>query len=413
LRQAGRRGSLDSLGLREGTTVTPTEPVHNRRIAHVRALVGPGELRAQLPLLDDARAVVLRGRRDTTAILNGSDDRLLVVVGPCSIHDPKAGIDYAQRLAEVATRLRGDLLIVMCVYFEKPRTTVGWKGLINDPGLDASFRMNDGLRAARAFVLDVLAVGLPVGTEFLDPITPQYLADTVSWGAIGARTVQSQIHRQLASGLSMPVGFKNATTGDVQVAVDAVAAARGRAVFPGIGDDGRAAIFETAGNPDGHVVLRGGSAGPNCDADAVAAALERLRAAHLPECVVVDASHENSGKSHTRQAQVAEDLAERLARGERGVVGVMLESFLVSDRQELGTGELVYGQSVTDACIDWDTTEALLERFASAVARRAGTASGVDVDRERGHALERLQPLEEGEVDDGLGRGFERAAHRG
>jgi 3-deoxy-7-phosphoheptulonate synthase len=269
--------------------------------------------------------------------------------------------------------------------------------------------MNDGLRAARAFVLDVLALGLPVGTEFLDPITPQYLADAVSWGAIGARTVQSQIHRQLASGLSMPVGFKNATTGDVQVAVDAVAAARGRAVFPGIGDDGRAAIFETTGNPDGHVVLRGGSSGPNCDRAAVAAVLDRLRAAELPERVVVDASHENSGKSHARQALVAEDLADRHRRGERGVAGVMLESFLVSDRQELGAGALVYGQSVTDACVDWDTTEALLECFASAVAKRR--ASGVDVDRERGHALEGLEPLEEGEVEDGLGRGVEPAAH--
>jgi len=358
--------------------VAPDDPIHNRHIAAIRALLAPRELRDRLPLGDAHRAVVAKGRDDATAILNGEDDRLLVIVGPCSIHDPVAALDYAQRLAAAAERLREQLMIVMRVYFEKPRTTVGWKGLINDPGLDASFRMNDGLIAARAFVLDVLALGLPVGTEFLDPITPQYLADTVSWGAIGARTVQSQIHRQLASGLSMPIGFKNATNGDAQPAVDAVAAAAQAAVFPGIGDDGRAAIFETTGNVDCHVVLRGGSAGPNSDAASVGAALDRLARAGLPERVVVDASHDNSGKDHVRQAQVASDLAERLANGERGVAGVMLESFLVADRQDLGgadrNGGLVYGQSVTDACIGWDTTAAVLEHFADGVTRRRALA---------------------------------------
>jgi 3-deoxy-7-phosphoheptulonate synthase len=409
LPEHGRPVDQGSFGLREGTTVA-TDPVHNRRITHVRALVPPGELRERLPLRDAQRAVVVRGRGDATAILDGTDDRLLVVVGPCSIHDPDAGLDYARRLACVAQQHERELAIVMRVYFEKPRTTVGWKGLINDPGLDDSFRMNDGLHAARAFVLDVLALGLPVGTEFLDPITPQYLADAVSWGAIGARTVQSQIHRQLASGLSMAIGFKNATTGDVQVAVDAVASATARAIFPGIGDDGRAAIFETAGNPDGHVVLRGGTSGPNHDPASVAHALDRLRAAQLPARVVVDASHDNSGKDHTRQAAVAAELADRIGRGETGVVGVMLESFLVSDRQELGAaGALVYGQSVTDACIDWETTERVLEAFAAAVARRRGSA--VDVDRQGREVVERLELLEEHEVDHGAARRVERSTH--
>jgi 3-deoxy-7-phosphoheptulonate synthase len=322
---------------------------------------------------DHRHPIVARGRRSVGAILDGVDDRLLVVVGPCSIHDPAAALDYAQRLARVADRHRRELAIVMRVYFEKPRTTVGWKGLINDPGLDESFRVNDGLLAARAFVLDVVSLGLPVGCEFLDPITPQYLADAVSWGAIGARTAQSQIHRQLASGLSMPIGFKNSTEGDVQGAVDAVAAAAGAQVFPGITDDGRAAIFETSGNPDCHVVLRGGSSGPNFDQASVADALDRLGRAGLTPRVVIDASHGNSGKDHRAQSLVADDIAARLVTGGQGIVGLMLESFLVSGRQDLtptGSKSLVYGQSVTDACIGWDTTEVVLDQLAEAVARR-------------------------------------------
>jgi 3-deoxy-7-phosphoheptulonate synthase len=353
--------------------VAPTDPVHNVRIAGIRSLVSPRELRDELPLTEANQSTVVRGRESIAAILDGIDDRLLVVVGPCSIHDPAAALDYAQRLAAVAARLADRLMIVMRVYFEKPRTTVGWKGLINDPGLDASFRVNDGLRTARAFVLEVVSLGLPVGCEFLDPITPQYLADAVSWGAIGARTAQSQIHRQLASGLSMPIGFKNSTAGDVQGAVDAVAAAAGAQVFAGIADDGRAAIFETTGNADCHVVLRGGSAGPNYDTVSVAAALDRLESSGLARRVVIDVSHGNSGKDHRLQSLVAEDLATRLAAGEQGIAGLMIESFLVSDRQDLAAGratELVYGQSVTDACIGWDTTETVLDRLADAIDRR-------------------------------------------
>jgi 3-deoxy-7-phosphoheptulonate synthase len=357
--------------------VATIDPVHNRRITGTRSLVSPRELRDRLPLTEGNMETVMRGRESVTAILDGVDDRLLVVVGPCSIHDPVAALDYAQRLADVAERLADRLEIVMRVYFEKPRTTVGWKGLINDPGLDASFRVNDGLFAARAFVLEVLSLGLPVGSEFLDPITPQYLADAVSWGAIGARTSQSQIHRQLASGLSMPIGFKNSTEGDVQGAVDAVAAAAGAQVFPGISDEGRAAIFETSGNPDGHVVLRGGLAGPNYDEASVADTLDRLVAAGLAGRVVIDASHGNSRKEHRRQCLVADDVATRVAAGERGIVGLMLESFLLAGRQDLptaGTETLVYGQSVTDACIGWDTTVAVLEQLTDSIRRRRGLA---------------------------------------
>ena len=350
------------------------DPVHNLRITGTRPLISPRELRDELPLTEANLATVVRGRDTVAEILNRVDDRLLVIVGPCSIHDPAAALEYAQRLADSANRLAGELEIVMRVYFEKPRTTVGWKGLINDPGLDATFRVNDGLRTARAFLLEVLSLGLPVGCEFLDPITPQYLADAVSWGAIGARTAQSQIHRQLASGLSMPIGFKNSTAGDVQGAVDAVAAAAGAQVFPGIADDGQAAIFETSGNPDCHVVLRGGSAGPNYDEVSVADTLDRLGSSGLARRVVVDASHGNSGKDHRAQSLVADDIATRLAMGERGMVGLMLESFLVADRQDLGAGRsaqhLVYGQSVTDACIDWDTTAIILDQLAGAIARR-------------------------------------------
>jgi 3-deoxy-7-phosphoheptulonate synthase len=364
--------------LAEGTvTVATTDPVNNVRISGTRSLISPGELRDRLPLTPADMDTVVRGREAVAAILDGHDDRLLVIVGPCSIHDPVAAGEYARRLAEVRARLGDKSEIVMRVYFEKPRTTVGWKGLINDPGLDASFRVNDGLFAARAFVLEVLSLGVPVGCEFLDPITPQYLADAVSWGAIGARTSQSQIHRQLASGLSMPIGFKNSTEGDVQGAVDAVAAAAGAQVFPGITDDGRAAIFETSGNPDCHVVLRGSLAGPNYDAARVADTLDRLAAAGLAPRVVVDASHGNSRKDHRRQCLVADDIATRLAAGERGIVGLMLESFLVAGRQDLGSDRmqsLVYGQSVTDACIGWDTTAAVLDQLTDAIARRRGLA---------------------------------------
>ncbi|AOS62472.1 3-deoxy-7-phosphoheptulonate synthase [Actinoalloteichus hymeniacidonis] len=354
-----------------------TDSVRDRHIAEIRPLVSPALLRDELPLSDDAARVVTTGRDEVTDILDGRDDRLLVVVGPCSVHDPDAALTYARRLAELAQSVGTELRIVMRVYFEKPRTTLGWKGLINDPELDGSFQVNKGLRLARKLLLDILDLGLPVGCEFLDPITPQYISDTVSWGSIGARTAQSQVHRQLSSGLSMPIGIKNGTDGDVQVAVDAVAAAGSSHVFTGITDGGLAAILRTTGNPDCHVVLRGSSAGPNYDAATIATTMDLLRSAGLPARAIVDASHGNSGKDHRRQPVVAGELAERLAGGEQGLVGVMLESFLVEGRQNVVAGEeLRYGQSITDACMSWESTESTLRTLADAVARRRGAAAG-------------------------------------
>ncbi len=351
--------------------MAPETSVQNKRITNVSRLISPSELRDKLALTPAHEAAVGRGRRSVTSILNGEDDRTLVIVGPCSLHDPIAGLDYAHRLAKLAERHEGELCIVMRTYFEKPRTTVGWKGLINDPHLDGSYQVNDGLIAARGFLLEVISLGLPVGCEFLDPITAEFVADAVSWGAIGARTTQSQIHRQLASGLSMPVGFKNSPDGDVQSAVDAVGAARVSQVFPGIDRDGSAAVFETTGNPDGHVVLRGSTLGPNYDEPSVADALDALERAGLPRRIVIDASHANSGKVHAQQVVVAHDMARRMARGEEGLVGIMLESFLVEGRQDFSPAprtQLVYGQSITDECIGWDTTEATLAELANAKA---------------------------------------------
>jgi 3-deoxy-7-phosphoheptulonate synthase len=361
-------------GSQEGTQiVAPETSIQNGRITNFSALTSPRKLRDQLPLTKSFEDAVVHGRATVAAILGGRDDRLLVVVGPCSLHDPVAGLDYARRLSALAEDHSGELFVVMRTYFEKPRTTVGWKGLINDPDLDGSFRVNAGLFAARRFLLDTIELGLPVGCEFLDPITAEYLADAVSWGAIGARTTQSQIHRQLASGLSMPIGFKNSPDGDVQSAVDAVAAASGAQVFPGIDPDGRAAIFQTTGNPDGHVVLRGSSAGPNYDHAHVADALDRLKRAGLPGRVVIDASHANSGKDHHVQPKIASEVAQRCAAGEPGIAGIMLESFLVGGRQEFGSArraDLTYGQSITDACIDWDTTVDVLGALATGIVGR-------------------------------------------
>ncbi|WP_214405508.1 3-deoxy-7-phosphoheptulonate synthase [Pseudonocardia lacus] len=348
---------------------TAAPALDEHRTTRISPLISPALLRHDLPVDDVVADTVVRARADVVDILDGRDDRLLVVVGPCSIHDPAAAMDYAHRLAAQAERRSGQLRIVMRTYFEKPRSTVGWKGLINDPGLDGTFDVNTGLRTARRLLLEVSALGLPVGCEFLDPITPQYLADVVSWGAIGARTAASQVHRQLCSALSMPVGIKNGTDGDVQVAVDGVGAAAAGHVFMGINPDGLAALITTAGNPDCHVILRGSSTGPNHDADSVAAALDRLRAAGLPGRVLVDASHGNSGKDHVRQAGVVRELAGRIAAGESGVVGLMMESFLAAGRQDLA-GELTYGQSVTDACMSWDTTAGLLDELAAAVDAR-------------------------------------------
>jgi 3-deoxy-7-phosphoheptulonate synthase len=350
---------------------TQRDAIRDQRIDKLVPLVTPQQLLDELPLSDESADVLLRGRAETHAVLDGEDDRLLVVVGPCSVHDVVATREYAERLAEQAGRLRGDLLVAMRVYFEKPRTTIGWKGLINDPHLDGSGDVNTGLRMARKLLLDLLALGLPVGCEFLDPITPQYISDAVCWGAIGARTTESQIHRQLGSGLSMPVGFKNRTDGNVQVAVDAVRAARATHWFPGIDMNGRSAILHTRGNSDCHVILRGGKNAPNYGADAVEGTLALLRASSLPERVMIDLSHDNSGKQPDRQPAVADVVSAQLAAGQRAIVGVMLESFLAGGRQEPAPPDtLMYGQSITDGCIDWSTTVEVLDGLADAVRRR-------------------------------------------
>ncbi|MGI8595116.1 MAG: 3-deoxy-7-phosphoheptulonate synthase [Solirubrobacteraceae bacterium] len=351
------------------------EQVRDRRIEQAVPLQAPALLFKELPL-DHARVeTILEARANVARILDRSDDRLLVVVGPCSVHDADAALDYAQRLSAVAADLRDDLFVAMRVYFEKPRTTTGWKGMINDPYLDGSYDVNTGLRLARKLLLEVIELGLPVGCEFLDPITPQYISDAVAWGAIGARTTESQIHRQLASGLSMPVGFKNRTDGNVGVAVDAVRAAAATHAFAGIGANGNPAIFHTRGNQDCHVILRGGRGAPNHGAAPVQATLDMLRGAGLPERVIIDASHDNSGKDPARQPLAVADVAAQMAAGSGAIVGMMLESFLVEGRQELTLdAPLTYGQSITDACMAWDTTEEVLEQLAEAVRdrRRAG-----------------------------------------
>jgi 3-deoxy-7-phosphoheptulonate synthase len=352
------------------------DAVRDQRIEDLVPLVSPQQLFSELPLSDELAEVLLRGRAETHAILDADDDRLLAVVGPCSVHDVQATRDYAERLAEQAERLRGELCVAMRVYFEKPRTTVGWKGLINDPHLDGSGDVNTGLRMARQLLLEVLGLGLPVGCEFLDPIIPQYISDAVCWGAIGARTTESQIHRQLGSGLSMPVGFKNRTDGNVQVAVDAVRAAAVRHAFAGIDSGGRSAILHTRGNKDCHVILRGGKGAPNYGSDAVAGALELLAADNLPERVMIDLSHDNSGKRPERQPEVAAAVAAQVAGGQPAIVGVMLESFLVGGRQDaeppVDRSTLTYGQSITDGCLDWDSTVEVLDVLADAVRKRRG-----------------------------------------
>jgi len=341
------------------------------RITGYEPLLSPAALLDELPLSEAATATVERSRAEVRAVLDGADDRLLVIAGPCSVHDPRAARDYAGQLRAARARHQGDLLIVMRVYFEKPRTVTGWKGLINDPGMDGGHDVHRGLRTARRLLLDIVGLGLPVGCEWLDPITPQYIADAVTWGAIGARTTESQVHRQLASGLSMPVGFKNGTDGDVQVAVDACRAAAAGHTFFGVTPNGAAAVVTTAGNPDTHVIVRGGRSGPNYGASHVAKALDLVGAAGLPGRLMVDASHGNSGKDHRRQPLVAAALAGQLAAGERGLTGVMLESLLVAGRQDPGPpARLTYGQSVTDACMDFETTAAVLDTLAAAVRAR-------------------------------------------
>ena len=345
--------------------------VSDTRIVGYEPLLSPAALLHELPLGETQQETVASTRAEVRAVLDGADDRLLVVTGPCSVHDPKAALDYAAHLADLRQRLADDLLIVMRVYFEKPRTVTGWKGLINDPGMDGSFDVHRGLRIARRLLLDIVGTGMPVGCEWLDPITPQYIADTVTWGAIGARTTESQVHRQLASGLSMPIGFKNGTDGDVQVAVDALRASGTSHTFFGVTTVGAAAVVTTAGNPDTHVILRGGRSGPNYSSSHVTKALDLISAAGLPRRIMVDASHGNSGKDHTRQLGVADSLAEQLAGGQQGIVGVMLESFLVAGRQAPGDpATLTYGQSVTDACMDMEMTASALETLAESVQAR-------------------------------------------
>ncbi len=355
------------------TAPTRMEQIRDQRIASAVPLVPPADIFEELPLSQAQAEVILRGRSDIAEILNRLDDRLLVVVGPCSVHDPQAALDYARRLSATAADLDDDLCVAMRVYFEKPRTTTGWKGMINDPHLDGSGDVNAGLRMARQLLLEVAELGLPVGCEFLDPITPQYISDAVAWGAIGARTTESQIHRQLASGLSMPVGFKNRTDGNIGVAVDAVRAAAVPHAFAGIDASGTPAILHTRGNADCHLILRGGRGTPNFGAGAVSGALAHLQSAGLPERVIVDASHDNSGKDHARQPGVVADLATQVAGGNEAIVGVMLESFLAAGNQKLVPGgSLTYGQSITDGCMAWDTTEAALEQLAAAVRGRRG-----------------------------------------
>ncbi|WOJ90752.1 3-deoxy-7-phosphoheptulonate synthase [Methylocapsa polymorpha] len=352
------------------------------RIREIKELTPPVEIIREFARTETATKTVIGARSALRRILRGEDDRLAVVIGPCSIHDPHAALDYAARLAETRKRLGGELEILMRVYFEKPRTTVGWKGLINDPRLDGSFAIDKGLRIARSLLLDINNLGLPAGCEFLDMITPQYIADLVSWGAIGARTTESQVHRELASGLSCPIGFKNGTDGNVRIAVDAVKAATQPHHFLAVTKTGRSAIASTTGNEDCHIILRGGNA-PNHDAASVAAACAEAVQSGLAPHLMIDASHANSRKKPENQPQVIEDIASQLAAGEQRIIGVMIESHLRAGRQDLVSGQpLVYGQSITDGCIDWETSVELLERLAQSIRERRRAKRRVDGEGE-------------------------------
>ncbi|WP_312052969.1 3-deoxy-7-phosphoheptulonate synthase AroG [Pantoea brenneri] len=342
------------------------------RIKEIKELLPPVALFEKFPATDRAAETVSQARQAIHQILQGQDDRLLVVIGPCSIHDTEAAKEYAARLLTLRNELKGELEIVMRVYFEKPRTTVGWKGLINDPYMDGSFQLNDGLRLARKLLLDINDSGLPAAGEFLDMITPQYVADLMSWGAIGARTTESQVHRELASGLSCPVGFKNGTDGTIKVAIDAINAAGSPHCFLSVTKYGHSAIVETSGNADCHIILRGGKE-PNYSAQHVSEVKAGLAKAGLPQQVMIDFSHANSSKQFQKQMQVADDVAQQMINGERAIIGVMIESHLVEGNQSLESGEpLVYGQSITDACIGWDDTDKVLRQLAAAVKQRRG-----------------------------------------
>ncbi|HCL29410.1 MAG TPA: 3-deoxy-7-phosphoheptulonate synthase [Candidatus Latescibacteria bacterium] len=341
------------------------------RIAELRPLIPPAILMEELPVSEQASITVRGGREQVNAALTGADDRLVVVTGPCSIHDPDAAREYATRLKGAADRHAADLIVIMRVYFEKPRTTVGWKGLINDPRLDGSFQINEGLRLARGLLLDLCNLGLPVGSEFLDTISPQFIADLVSWGAIGARTTESQVHRELASGLSMPVGFKNGTGGSTQLAIDAIQAARGAHHFLSVTKQGISAIVATTGNDACHIILRGSSQGSNYDQTTVDGLAAKLTAEGVPHRLMIDFSHGNSEKDHNRQPAVAAAVAAQLADGSDNIFGVMMESHLVGGRQNLVDGAAAtYGQSITDACLSWETTAQVLEQLAEAVRAR-------------------------------------------
>ena len=341
------------------------------RIEGLRPLIPPAILMEEIHPGEEAVGRIAEARQHISDIVHGKDDRLLVVVGPCSIHDPQAALDYAKRLKALRDQHADDLFIVMRTYFEKPRTTVGWKGLINDPKLDGSFDINHGLRVARGLLSELAELDLPAGTEFLDPISPQFVADLVSWGAIGARTTESQVHRELASGLSMPVGFKNGTRGTVKIAVEAVKAARNPHHFLSVTKQGITAIVATRGNLDCHVILRGGAGKPNYQPEDVAETVEMLEGAGLEGRLMVDCSHANSGKDHEKQAGVAIAIGQQVAQGSTGVFGVMLESFLVGGRQSGDPGtDLTYGQSITDACMSWDVTVPVIEGLADSVRQR-------------------------------------------
>ena len=353
-----------------GAATSASLPVDDTRIKDITELSPPSHLLREFPSTEGPTRTTYEARQAIHRVLHGADDRLLVVVGPCSIHDYDAAIDYATRLAAVKHELADRLIIVMRVYFEKPRTTVGWKGLINDPRLDDSFRINEGLRLARRILLEINELDLPAGTEYLDMITPQYVADLIAWGAIGARTTESQVHRELASGLSCPVGFKNGTHGDIKIAVDAIKAASAPHHFLSVTKGGHSAIVHTAGNEDCHIILRGGKT-TNYDAASVDAACRELAHAGLAAHVMIDCSHANSQKQHERQVEVAADVARQIAAGDARICGVMIESHLNAGRQDLVAGHpLQYGVSITDACIGWDTTVEVLRTLADAVGQR-------------------------------------------
>ena len=344
------------------------------RICATREVIAPVQVHDEMPITDAAAQTTLEARADIHKILTGEDDRLLVVVGPCSIHDPKAAKEYAQQLKAVKDKLNDDLLIVMRVYFEKPRTTVGWKGFINDPDIDSSFNINKGLRIARKLLLDLNTLGMPSATEYLDLITPQYISDLIAWGAIGARTTESQGHRELASGVSCPIGFKNSTDGTIKIAIDAIGAAMSPHHFLSLTKAGHSAIFSTTGNEDVHIILRGGNDRPNYDAVSVEQVAVGLKKAQLRPNIMIDFSHANSLKQCQRQLVVGEDVAEQIANGDYRIMGVMIESHLKAGSQKVVDGqELVYGQSITDACLSWDDTVPLLRELAEAVQMRRST----------------------------------------